>query len=244
MRAKVRSKEGRMNTAILEKGFSEEGTQGFIAKCKRSGVSVTAGLFATAAIVGSAKKKFNATMPISYRTKDDWGDVAVSFTDAGFSLDLASIWEENERRGEGNEALWAAIAGEFHREIRRKLGSERDKFSGMAVGFLYSALEEFKADDTSDVSLCTGPSNDEFSILVSNVGVVDGYFVEKEGDSLSVEEVLAFCGNAICPLLIVWCYTFRGKFRMVFLDATVSPKRKIFDEFADKVSEYVEMESK
>ena len=232
---KIRSRERRVRNSIVDKTFTEEATQRFFGKCKKNGVSVTAGLFAIAAISASAKKSFNAAMPLSYRSKDNWGDFAVSFTDAMFGLDITKIWEENEKDGE--DALWAALAKEFHREIRRKLGSEEEKYSGMAISYLRESLD---GTTESGPSMCSGPNNDEFFICLSNVGIVDEYFAEKEGDSLSVKEVMAFCSNSIYLDLVFWCYTFRGKLRIGLLNATFSPRRKVFDEFAAKIISFIE----
>ena len=234
--ARIGSEGGRVRNAIVDKTFTEEATQRFIAKCKRNGVSVTAGLFAAAAIAAPAKKRFNAAMPLSYRSKDNWGDFAVSFTDAMFGLDLTQAWEENEKDGE--DALWAAIAKEFHREIRKKFSSPEEMYGGMAISYLREALD---GPTESGPSMCAGPNNDEFMICLSNVGILDEYFAGKEGGHpLSVEEVMAFCSNSIYLDLVFWCYTFRGKLRIGLLNATFSPRRKVFDEFAAKIIAFLE----
>ena len=230
--AKLSTEEGRVHNAIADRMFTEEATRRFIAKCKRSGVSVTAGLFAAVAMAAGARK-FDPIMPLSYRTKDNWGELAASFTDASFSLDFTRVLEEEE--GNGEEAVWVAMAREFHREIRKKLSSPEEMYRGLSLTFARSALEEFKVSD----AICTGPNGDEFSMGLSNVGIMDGYFPEKDSP-LCVSEVAGFCSNPYSLGIAFWCYTFRGKFRMCLADSIYGPKRRAFEDFAEKVFKIVE----
>ena len=231
----VRKDEFRVYSAIATKTFDEKTSQKFIEKCKINNVSVTAGLFAAVALTVQAKKKFDAAMPLSFRSKDNWGDLAVGFTDAGFSLDLASAWEENS--GKDEDTLWAAIAKEFHREIRRKFSSDEEKYRGMAVTYL---REVMKGPAASRPSMCSGPGNDEFSMCLSNVGVLDGYFRDEKISPLNVEDVMGFCTNFVYCGVTFWCYTFRGMLRICLLDATLSPKRReAFDVFSGKVFDFI-----
>lgn len=229
---KMNTQEKTMHALIVDKSFTEGATQKFIAKCKANGVSVTAGLFACCALVTSAKK-FDAAMPLSFRTKDNWGDVAVSFTDSTFALNLTECW-----KCEGEDAVWAAMAKEFHREIRKKFSSPEEKYKGSALGFVSASF----ADVTLNESMCTGTDGDELSMCLSNVGILDKYFVsDKEGDSpLCVTEVTGYCTNHDSLALVFWCYTFRGKFRISILHTTYPSRRKIFEDFADKVFKYIE----
>ena len=234
-KVKAKLSRGRTRCAIADKSFTEEATRRFIAKCKEHGVSVTAGFFAAVAISASAKKFFSS-MPISFRTKDEFGDFAVSFTDGSLSLDLTPVWDE-ERDEDG---LWAALAQEFHGEIRKKLESKEEFYRGSALGFVHASLAY---SETSESSMCTGSNNDEFGICMSNVGIVDKYFVdEKDGvaSPLSVMEVTSFCTNPIAAVIVFWCYTFRGKFRIAILDSTYTPRKETFRKFTDKIFEIIE----
>ena len=236
--AKVNSGEYKMYTTVVDKHFTEESTRKFTAKCKRNGVSFTAGLFAAVAMAASAKK-FDAMMPLSFRTKDNWGEVAVSFTDASFAVDLSSAYESAGDKSCCDEnALWAAVAREFHREIRRKFSSEKEKYRGKAVNYVRAMLDGPENEDRT--SMCTGPGKDEFAMCVSNVGIMDGYFVGEVGDPLTVTEVTAFCGNSIFSNLAMWCYTFHGRFRINALSASPYPRRELFEAFTSKIFEIFE----
>ena len=239
--SKRATKEPKLNVTTVDKYFTEESTQKFIAKCKRNGVSFTAGLFAAAAMAASAKKKVSAVMPLSFRTKDNWGEVAVSFTDASFAVDLSSAYESAGGKDccDGN-ALWAAFAREFHGEIRRKFSSEEERYRGLAVNYVRAMLEEPESGDSE--SVCGDTSKDEFSVCVSNVGIMDGYFVKEVEGPLTVTEVTAFCGNVINPFLGMWCYTFRGRFRVNALSASHFPRKERFEEFISKFFEIFEEE--
>ena len=234
--AKVNAKlsKCRPRCTIADRSFTEEATQRFIARCKEHGVSVTAGFFAAVAISASAKKFFSS-MPISFRTKDSFGDFAVSFTDGSLSLDLTPTWGE----GRDEDELWGALAGEFHREIRKKLDSKEEFYRGEALGFVRASLAD---SETSESSMCTGPNNDEFGICMSNVGIVDKYFVDGEEDAqpLSVMEVTSFCTNPIAAVIVFWCYTFRGKFRIAIFDSTYTPRNETFRKFTDKIFDIIE----
>ena len=233
--AKVKSKDYKMYPVSVDKHFSEEATQKFIAKCKRNGVSFTAGFFAAVAMAASAKK-FDGTMPMSFRTKDSWGEVAVSFTDAFFTADLRSAYESAGHSDE--KALWCAVSKEFHKEIRKKFASDDEKYRGLAINHVRAMLKGEECG--SETSMCMGPNNDEISMCVSNVGIMDGYFVGEVGDPLTVTEVTAFCGNAIFPILAMWCYTFHGRFRVNALNASFVPRKEIFEAFTSKVFEIFE----
>lgn len=230
--AKLSTEQTKLHYVIIDKSFTEEATKSFIAKCKRYGVSVTAGFFAATAMAASAKK-FDAVMPLSYRTKDNWGEIAVSFTDSTFSLDLASTLADCE--GKDEDTTWAALAKVFHKEIRRKVETPEEKYSGTALYYVRSVLNNI--EPTSN-TLCTGPNNDTFTINISNIGILDKYFVD-EGP-LTVADVTGFCSNIITTINVFWCYTFRGKFRACLLNTVYTPREGVFDEFASKIFKFVE----
>lgn len=233
----VKIEKDKLHCAVIDKMFTEEATKRFIAKCKKHSVSFTAGLFAAIALTASVKK-IAAVMPLSFRTKDNWGEVAVSFIDSTFSLDLTSIWENDYGEKEkDDDVIWAALAKEFHREIHRKMESPEEKYRGAALNYVKAALED--EVPAGDGTMCTGPNKDELSICVSNVGVMDRYFKDEEGP-LGVTEVTGFCSNSICPNLMIWCYTFRGRFRVNLINTTRTLRKDVLEDFADKVFRYFE----
>lgn len=232
--AKASTKEGRIRSAIVDKILTEEATKSFIAKCKKYGVSVTAGFFAATAMAASAKK-FDAGMPLSYRTKDNWGDFAVSFTNSAFLVDLEPTLKSAVGDGGDEDAIWAALAKVFNSEIRKKFSSPEEMYRGVALNYVRYALD---APKTNLSSMCAAPDNECFAINMSNVGIMDGYF--KDDGPLKVLDVTGLCSNSVCPDLIFWCYTFRGRFRISILDATYTPRRELFEEFAYKIINFVE----
>lgn len=222
------SKSGKMKSMIADKVFNEETTRKFIAKCKAHGVSVTAGLFATVAIASQAKK-FNSFMPISFRTKENLDEISMSFSRIGISLDFTSVWDGDEKK------LWGALANEFYKEIRRKLASEEEKYTGCALSFVHASFNDVPPFKDS---VCFGPNNDEIFIGMSNVGIVDGFFEDK--GPLRPIDVTGYCTNLAAPESVVWCYTFRGKFHVSILDVTPPDRREVFEAFADRVFRLIE----
>ena len=233
----------RLHAAIVDRPFTEEATRNFIAKCKAHGVSVTAGLYAAVAMAAAAPKTFKSSMPISYRTKGHFGDLAVSFTSSFFDLDLSGIWKEAAAaagNGGDKDALWETLAKVFHKTIHTKLDSEDEKYRGTAFGFIRAALEKHEA---GEAPLCPGQRGDVFSICLSNVGILDKYFAGEEEDGglpLSVVDVTGYCSNHVSPTLVLWCFTLHGKFHMAILDSTYAHKRELLEKFTSKVFRFVE----
>lgn len=231
--AKLNSEGGRPRGTVVDRMFTEEATHNFIAKCKRHGVTVTAGFYAAAAMVTSAKR-VKSSMPVSYRTKETLGEIAVSFTGADLALDLTSTLAGVE--GEDEETVWAALAKEFHREIHKKLELPEEKYKGMALGFVRPALNGPRSQ--SNTSILKGPDSDELSVCLSNVGILDKYF----GDDghLTVTDVTGYCSNHVSQVLTWWCYTFRGRFRFATLDIAYTPRKEVFEKFVNKLCDFIE----
>ena len=176
-------------------------------------------------------------MLLSFRTKECFGDIAVSFTDADLTLDLTDTWSCSTGREISRESMWIALAKEFNREIRRKLASPETKYTGSAVGFVRGSLGD--VPPLRD-SMCFGPNNDELFICMSNVGVVDKHFASagSEGTStntLCVTEATAYCTNLAAPGIVFWCYTLHGKFHISILDITPPDRKEVFEAFTEDV---------
>ena len=237
------AKDGKLKGMIVDKNISAEATKAFVARCKGAGVSVTAGLYAAVAMAMLPVKKFSTDMPLSFRTKDNFGDIAVSFGDNLFSLDLTDTWEaakaSSSIEGSDDNAVWAAYAKVFHGKIRSILADPEVKYMSASMEFAHGAVEPVPPlRDT----LCTNAAGDEFNFCISNVGVVDGYFEEEEEEEalLSPTEVTAYCTNQDSPTLVFWCFTFRGRFHISILDITPPDRREVFEVFANKAIKIIE----
>ena len=238
----TKAKEGKMSGIVVDKIICEEASKTFVAKCKAAGVTVTAGLYAAVAM-SSAKhpRRFDAAMPLSYRTKDCFGEVAVSFSDAMFSVELTPIWAETaaaEAAGD-EDAVWTALAVAFNKAIRAKLAAENDKYTGCATNYVLESL----GDPPTQLkeTLLSGPDEDVFSMCLSNVGFVDKYFAAcEEKGPIRATEVTAYCSNQFGVGVVLWCYTFKGKLHLGIFDMTPPDRKDVFETFANKVIKFVE----
>ena len=224
-------KSAKMRSMISDRSFTEEATGNFIDRCKRHGVSVTAGLFAVVAMASRARK-FNSFMPFSFRTKENLDEVSMSFTSIGISQDFTSAW--SKAQSTEDEEFWATLAGAFHKEIHAKIASDEEKYTGRALSFVHASFSD--VPPLKD-SVCFGPNNDEIFIGMSNVGVVDGYFEDR--GPLRPTDVTGYCTNLAAPESVVWCYTFRGRFHISVLDVTPPDRREVFEAFTTRIFDII-----
>lgn len=192
----VRSNKKNSNTMVFDKTLSEATTLSFIGKCKEHGVSVTAAFYALFAIASKAKR-IVSDMPISLRVKETSDVVADYFTDALLDMDVSSFEPED---------VWG-MAAAFNYKIHHDMVADKDK--GYAVEIAKSATKPFPQVQTSIAA-----EDGVFFFCFSNIGRVDAMLKNsKDSDCWAITEITAGCENSPGTCTIVWCTTFRNRFR-------------------------------